>query len=169
MSANLYLLDTSVACAIWDKGHARFSQLRPKFESLGDSLVVISPVTVAEVEYGLQVSPNLDESRKREIRHAISQFHVLPINQHTVHPYAEIRARLFSTFAPRDHRGRVRRKTVEDLIDMTTGKHLGITENDLWIVSNAVQHDAHFVTGDGASGMIRIVDAAGYQSSTSFW
>ena len=52
----------------------------------------------------------------------------LRIDQHTALTYAEIRANLFRIYAPRNRRGRLTQKYVEDLTDRTTGKQLGIQE-----------------------------------------
>ena len=57
-------------------------------------------------------------------------------------------------------------KYVEDIIDRTTGKELGIQENDLWILSVAVQYNLVFVTNDR---MIRAIEATRYSDRTEYW
>jgi len=54
-------------------------------------------------------------------------------------------------------RNRLKEKRPEDLLDRTTSRELGIQENDLWIVSVAVQYNLRFITGDK---MDRILAAA---------
>ena len=96
-------------------------------------------------------------------------YQVLPIDQHTAQIYGRIRASLFNAFAPRDNRNRVARAYVEDLRERTSGKELGIQENDLWIVSTAIQYNLMFVTDDRRGGMRNIVAKANYTRRTQFW
>lgn len=132
-------------------------------------IIFICPVTLAEIEYGLQTSPNIDNMRQQEVRSRMRQYPVLPIDRHTVYEYARIRAALFRQFSPKDRRGRLEKKYVEDLKETTTGRELEIQENDLWIVSVAVQHDLLFITSDAASGMRRVLDATNYRHRTQIW
>jgi tRNA(fMet)-specific endonuclease VapC len=81
----------------------------------------------------------------------------LTIDRHTGKLYGELRGELFRRYGTRDSRGRPKEKRPQDLIDRTTSRELGIQENDLWIVSTAVQYNLRFVTGDK---MERILAAA---------
>ena len=96
----------------------------------------------------------------------MSRYRTLDVDRHTARTYAEIRANLFRTHSPKNRRGRLTKNYVEDLIDRTTGKELGIQENDLWIVSVAVQYNLTFVTGDR---MQRVIEAANYSDRTDYW
>jgi len=93
-------------------------------------------------------------------------FKVLDIDQHTAMTYAEIRANLFRTYAPKNRRGRITQRYIEDIVERTTGKELGIQENDLWIVSVAIQYNLIFVTKDR---MLRVIEAAEYSERTEYW
>lgn len=146
-----YLLDTSVASVAWDGLHKDHAFIRTRLAPIPEDLLYVCPITLAEVEYGLQISPHLDAARQKAIRAEMAGYKVMPIDRHTPEPYARIRAALFQAFAPRtqrDQRGRRRSKYIEDLIDRTTEKTLGIQENDLWIVAVAVQYDLRFATCD---------------------
>lgn len=129
----------------------------------------VCPVTLAEIEYGLLVSPLVDNQRHKLVREAMASYVMLPIDRFTYEPYATIRARLFRRFAPQDRRGLRKAKYIEDLREHTTGKELGITENDLWIVAVAVQYDLRFATNDGGGGMHRILEVADYLDHAEFW
>jgi len=129
-------------------------------------MVYVSVVSIAEVEYGLRIAPSIDAQRQSTVRSAMTSFEVLHIDHHTAEEYAKIRANLFRTHSPRNSRGRLTQKHVEDLVDRTTGKELGIQENDLWIVSVAIQYNLIFVTNDR---MHRVIDAAKYSERTEFW
>ena len=161
-----YLLDTNIASASWDYGAPSHGCVRQRLEALGDALVYVAAVSIAEVEYGLQIAPAIDAQRQSTARNAMASYEVLHIDQHTAQTYAEIRANLFRTYAPRKRRGRLTQKYVEDLTDRTTGKQLGIQENDLWIMSVAVQYNLILVTNDR---MPRVVEAARYSDRTDYW
>jgi tRNA(fMet)-specific endonuclease VapC len=164
-----YLLDTNVASAVFDKGRPDHSMVRNNLEQLGKGIVCICPISVGEIEYGLKVAPSVDLDRQFIVRDAMAQYECLDISRHTSEPYSDIRANLFKKYSPRDSRGRLTMKCVEDLIEPTTGKELGIDENDLWIVSTAVEYNLVFITRDRQGGMKRIIEAANYTFRTLYW
>ncbi len=163
-----YLLDTNITSRAFYEGSKQHKPIRSRLASLGDDPVFISAVSLAETEYGLKVFP-LDKQMQRDIRSAMATYKVLPIDHHTAEIYGKIRASLFSAYAPRDRRNRIASHYADDLREVTTGKELGIQENDLWIVSVAVEYNLMFVTTDKAGGMRKIVDAANYAHRTQFW
>lgn len=99
----------------------------------------------------------------------MAQYECLDIDCNTSEPYSDIRASLFKKYSPRDRRNRLIMKRIEDLVEPTTGKELGIDENDLWIVSTAVEYNLVFITRDQKGSMRRIVEAANYTLRTLFW
>src|SRR5688572_14383227 len=99
MAHDAYLLDTSVASVAWDGGHPDFAFVRSFLAPIPDELLYICPITLAEVEYGLQTSPNVDPARHQAIRAAMGSYRVMPIDRHTHEPYARTRAALFQRFA----------------------------------------------------------------------
>ncbi len=159
-------MDTNIASAAWDYGAPNHRYVRQRLGELGDAPVSVAAVSIAEVEYGLQTAPLIDTQRQAAVRSAMASYHVLDVDRHTAEIYAEIRADLFRTHSPRKGRGRLTRRYVEDLVDRTTGKQLGIQENDLWIVSVAVQYNLIFVTNDK---MRRVIEAAKYSERTDYW
>lgn len=169
MATEGYLLDTVIASWLWDGDNRNHAACRKWFAGLGDSPVFVSAITLGEVAYGLGVSPAIDPQRHAQVRAAMTGYEVLRIDHHTGETYGVIRAALFARYSPRDVRGRLQKKTPEDLVEPTTGKALGIQENDLWIVSTAVQYDLQLVTSDRAEGMRRVLDAARYLHRTTFW
>ena len=161
-----YLLDTNIASASWDLGAPRHNDVRQRLENLGDHLVYVAAVSIAEVEYGLLVAPTIDPQRQSTVRNAMTSFNVLEITEHTARTYAQVRANLFRSHAPRNRRGRLTQRYVEDLVETTSGRELGIQENDLWIVSTAVEQNLIFVTSDR---MTRVIEAAQYSERTEYW
>ena len=164
-----YLLDTNIASPAWDQGDRHHSGVVERLEKLGLDLVFVSVISLAEVEYGLGVSPSIEPARHEQVRRAMNAYELFDVDRHTATVYGRIRANLFKIYAPRTRRGRIAAKYVEDLLEPTTGKELGIQENDLWIVSVAVQYNLVFVTHDQGGGMKRIVQAADYSARTQFW
>jgi len=164
-----YLLDTSVASAVFDKGNPYHSAVRNNLEQLGEGIVYICPISIGEVEYGLKAAPSIDSDRQLIVRDAMAQYECLDIQRYTGEPYSSIRANLFKKYSPKNRRNRLISKRVEDLIEPTTGKELGIDENDLWIVSTAIEYNLIFITRDQKGSMKRIIEAANYTSRTLYW
>jgi tRNA(fMet)-specific endonuclease VapC len=75
-------------------------------------------------------------------------YFVWPIDKDTSQYYGILRGELFRRYAPRDSHRRIKAKRPEGLRDTTSARELGIQENDLWIVSVAVQYDLHLITRD---------------------
>lgn len=155
---DVYLLDTTIASIAWDGGHPHHKYVRKKLADLGEDAISVCVITVAEVLYGLQVSQGVDHDRHDAVKRAMLQYKTWDIDRHTAQVYAEIRGRLFELYSPRDKRGKLTKKQPEELRDQTTARELGIQENDLWIVSVAVQYDIRFITSD--TKLERILDVA---------
>jgi len=156
--ADAYLLDTSIATIAWDGGHPSHSLVRERLAALGDDPIAVCAISIGEKEDGLQVSPGIDTARSQAVRDAMLQYQIWPIDHHTGTYYGQLRGELFKRYASRDKQDRLKEKRPEALIDKTTARELGIQENDLWIVSVAVQYDLHLITAD--KGMKRILAIA---------
>src|SRR5258706_7042523 len=146
--ADAYLLDTSIATIAWDGGHLSHKLVRGRLAALDDDFISVCAISIGEKEYGLQVSPGIDVARSEAVRSAMLQYQVWPIDHHTSTYYGQLRGELFKRYASRDKHNRLKEKRPEALIDKTTARDLGIQENDLWIVSVAVQYDLQLITAD---------------------
>jgi tRNA(fMet)-specific endonuclease VapC len=146
--SDAYLLDTSIASIAWDGGSRYHTLVRRRLAAFGENSISVCVISLAEVEYGLHVSPGIDRERHDAVRRAMLQYRVWDIDRYTAEVYAPLRGELFKRYAPRDKRGRLTQKWPEELRDETSAKELGIQENDLWIVSIAVQYDLFFITQD---------------------
>ena len=151
-----FLFDTNIATAMWDIGSPCHDQAREFESSLGkDATIMISAVTLAEVEYGLKTAPMIDDARQALVRDAMSVYQlVIPITKHTVEFYSEIRAQLFINYSPRNARGRLTKRRVEDLRERTTAANLQIQENDVWIAAQAMEMNLVLVSEDKGMGRI---------------
>jgi predicted nucleic acid-binding protein len=110
---------------------------------------MISAVTLAEVEYGLRTAPKIDTARQAIVRNVMARYVlVLPITRHTGEFFSEIRSELFMTYSPKNARGRLTKHRVEDLVERTTAKLLGVQENDIWIAAQAMETNLVLVTED---------------------
>lgn len=70
--------------------------------------------------------------------------------------YGQLRACLFKEYAPRSKRGKGR--WPEELIDPTTGRELGIQENDLWIAAQAIEYNLVLVSHDEMRHIRHVAD-----------
>ena len=163
-----YLLDTNVASWACLESSSRHQEMRGRIAALGNAPVFLSAISIAESEYGMYAA-QMDETTRQSIRNALAQFRMLDLDRHTARQYGKVRARLFHRYAPRNNRQRFATKYLEDLREPTTGKQLGIQENDLWIVCIAVRYNVILVTADKAGGMKNVVDAASHANHTRFW
>lgn len=163
------LLDTTIASALWDTGHRAHSEARGRVAAIPKDLIFVSVVTLAEVDYGMEIAPNVDVQRQLSVREKMRDYEIFDISKHTAVIYAHLRAELFRKYSPKNKRGRLTAKRVESLLDRTTAKEIGVQENDLWIVSVAIEHDLILATDDQAGGMTRILDVANYLGRTEYW
>jgi predicted nucleic acid-binding protein len=111
--------------------------------------LLVSVITLGEIEFGHRVNSSVDSGVQRDYRKFVSEELAVSLEvseDATIH-FGEIRKRLFDKYAP----GRKRRPKMrpEQLIEPITSKELGIQENDLWLCAQAVGHGMILVTNDG--------------------
>jgi predicted nucleic acid-binding protein len=146
-----YLLDTNVISALADKTRPDHAPTSQRLAAIGDSLVLLPVMAIAEIEFGMAKAPNIVPQKRVELRSFFAQYTHLPIDDGTIIPYSLIRAELWRLFAP------PKKKRPEDLLDKVTGKELGIDEPDLLIASVALEYNLILVTHDS---MQRIKEAS---------
>lgn len=147
----VYLLDTNIASALWDvadTNHGKALQFIRDAAAAG-SVVYISRVVIAEIEYGQKLYASTDPARRAKADAAMRAYKMIKeINKGTTEHYSSIRAALFMKFGPLDTKGRIKSVRPEQLVDKTTALRLGIQENDLWMAAIAVQYNMTFVSED---------------------
>ncbi|HEX4952396.1 MAG TPA: PIN domain-containing protein [Thermoanaerobaculia bacterium] len=145
-----YLLDTNVLRYWFDDGRPEHDAVTRRIASLPEaSPLAISAITLGEVEYGHRALGSYgDPAEEAQFNDFISSRlpTVLNVGKHTRGPYGLLRALLFERFAPKDRRKKGLRP--EELLDPTSGKELGIQENDLWIAAQALELNLVLVTND---------------------
>lgn len=159
MNKDSYLLDNNIFSALCDGKHPHHTEAEKYLQKVGRDFVFVPCVVIAEVRYGCNVVFNKDKQRQADIEKFIKTFDksVKNIGKHTTIPYAKIRAELFRKFGTKDAKHRIKEKLPEDLIDISTGKSLGIDENDLWICAIALEYNLILISNDK---MTRIKEVA---------
>lgn len=175
MLANGYLIDTNILSKMGAIKHpdlkddAKVKCVEKKWNEIKDTgqLFICTPV-IGEVEYGLRISSKKDAAAAEMMRQIIKAFPiVLDIDESVAREcYSDLKARLFTRFAPKKSNGKAKSKYIEDWIDSATGKELGVTENDVWIAAVAICHNLILVTNDG---MRHIVEVAGDALQIEDW
>jgi tRNA(fMet)-specific endonuclease VapC len=158
-----YLLDTNILsfwydtkCAQHAKVVARVADVRkPDPTTNYIARLFVSVVTLGEIEYGTRAShvPNPAKQAEYEAMDAAKLKFIseecpesLDISKHVAKEYGELRAWLFNTCAPNVKKSKKLR--AEELVNQTTGKELGIDENDIWIAAQAKTLGLVLVTHD---------------------
>jgi len=143
-----YLLDTNIIVYWFDERRSEYQRVVQHIQELPDATpLMISAITLGEIEYGLQVA-RIDTLKQEAFRAFISTNlpMVLDITKATRISYGSLRASVFEKYAPTEKRRRGLRP--EQLIDPVTSRELGIQENDLWIAAQALEYNLVLVTND---------------------
>ena len=166
-----YLLDTSTI-SVMRREHKPLHQAAMDWlDGIDENdRIYISAITLSEIRFGLELAEPqvLPPNRKKEIQEFVESYSVLGVDKNTSMLYGKIRSDLFKKYAGRDSKNRVKVGSVENLRELTSERELGIRENDLWIVSVAMQHNLKFVTADSKGSMKKIVEIANYEEQTIF-
>lgn len=151
-----YLLDTNVISALADTTRPDQVPTSQRLAAIGDSLVLLPVMAIAEIEFGMAKAPNVAPQKRAQLRAFFAQYNHLPVDDGTIIPYSVVRAEVWRLFATPQKRGH-KEKRPEDLLDKVTGKELEIDEPDLLIASVALEHNLILVTHDS---MTRIKKAS---------
>jgi predicted nucleic acid-binding protein len=152
-----YLLDTNTIRYWFDGDAGKFPAVQANADArAADSRLYVSVITLGEIAYGHAFNPSGAGPMRDEyvvfVQRQLPQ--ILEVSRHTVEAYGLIRAKLAEKFPP--HGGWTKKRRLEQLYDHVSGRELGIDENDLWIVAQAVDRNLVLVTSDK---MKRIRDA----------
>ena len=165
-----YLFDTNAVSPLWNVRHPEHDIIKNFFVSVSQSPVWLSTIVLAEIEYGLKITPKMDIDSQDQVRHEMSNHpFILDIDKHTIGPYSDLRAELFKTFSPRDRRRRLTVKWPEDLIERTSAKELGVQENDIWIAAQAIQYNLMLVTDDSMQRLVEVSENLDYPLRIAKW
>ncbi len=150
-----YLIDTQTITYWFDGKSGEYPVVQAAAEArrTADAPLYISAISLGEIQYGHAAEPaGAGPVRENFVKFVREKFpQVLRVSRHTAEPYGRIKAALFDTFGPKSRKSK--KKRAEQLCDPTTGRELGIDENDLWIVAQAAERNLVLVTHDK---MVRI-------------
>lgn len=137
-----YLFDTN----IWSRWFKADTCVTDKIAQLDEtSKIFLSSVVLGEAIYGANVNkPNgFDFETYSKLLLDRSEPKILEIDRHVSDVYGQLKASLFEKY---NRKGKNRRP--EQLIDPVTATEIGIDENDLWIVAQAITCNLTLVTND---------------------
>ena len=165
-----YLFDTNAVSILWNVRHPEHDTAKTFFARVSGSPVWLSTIVLAEIEYGLKVTPKIDVESQNQVRREMSKCPlILDIDKHTIGPYSDLRAELFKNYSPRKRRGRLTVKWPEDLVERTSAKELGIQENDIWIAAQAIQYNLILVTEDHMSRLAEVSNSLSAPLQIAKW
>jgi tRNA(fMet)-specific endonuclease VapC len=165
-----YLLDTNAVSPLWNARHPEHESIRKFFADISDSPVWLSIIALAEIEYGLKVTPKMDTESQNQVRREISNHPlILDIDKHTIVAYSDLRAALFKKYSPIDRRGKLTVKWPEDLFERTSAKELGVQENDIWIAAQAIQYNLILITDDYMRRLVEVSENLEYPLQIARW
>ena len=143
-----YLLDTNIFGYLLNTSCPEHTIVHKKYQQLpSDTPLRTSLVVLGEVTYGFHVAPHKNKTYPKAVLDFIRNEFPSPlsIRPSTTQIYGQLRAALFEKYAPKKRQKGLR---PEQLIDPVTAESLGIQENDLWIVSQALERNLVLVTND---------------------
>ena len=143
-----YLLDTQTIRYWFDGKSGQFPAVEANAQRYAaNSPLYVSVVTLGEIEYGHASNPDGAGARRDEFLRFLAQLpQRLEVSRHTAEPYGRVRACLAQKFPPAG--GWHKKKRAEQLYDPVTALALGIDENDLWLVAQAVERNLVLVSSD---------------------
>lgn len=145
-----YLFDTN----IWSKWFRNDAGIISKVEQLDrTSQIFLSSIVWGEAIYGAKAN----KTDKFDFKSYSNFIHkskpvILPINGNVSEVYGELRALLFEKYIRKG-----KNKHPEQLIDPVTATEIGIEENDLWIVAQAMAYNLTLITNDKMRRIFSIV------------
>ena len=145
-----YLLDTSALSAYYYGQHQHHARAVALIDGLeADALLLVSVITIAELEYGIRLAEFHNSSHLPELRERVTRIKShgqLPVTHHTSDVYAGLKFKLAQT---RIRPGKKKMpRFLEDWADRGSGKVLQIDENDLWICAQTKERDLTLITTD---------------------
>lgn len=161
-----YLLDTNIIAYSFDTTRPEHTKVVARVNAARQpdptnnyvSRLYVSVITLGEIDYGHCVALTPDPAKQA----AYSKFvheqcpDARDITKHVAEQYGEMRAWLFNNCGPYAKKSKAKR--AEELVNPTTGKELGIDENDIWIAAQAKTHNLVLVTHDSKVNFVKMLN-----------
>jgi tRNA(fMet)-specific endonuclease VapC len=166
-----YLLDTNTVYVWFATDHPLHGNVKTAIARLSDaSPLYVSAVTRGEILFGhfwnAANSADVHEKYRKWIDNTFPQ--PLAVSHHTAVPYGKIRAQLCRQFSPPGGWKKNKKKRAEQLHDPIAARELGIDENDLWLVSQAIERNLVLVTTDKMNPVRKAVAKLPDDSTSTF-
>ncbi len=160
-----YLLDTNIWSDWYDPKKKDYVIERLK-ERQGAKLH-LSAVVLGEVCYGYEVLSATKKQELGDVAGFVSRQmpEIIEVDHHVSKVYGKLRAGLFEKYAPGELKKKYKRP--EQLVNPCTSLKLGVQENDLWIVAQAINRGLVLATND--KKMKPIWDVAGDDLQVEIW
>jgi tRNA(fMet)-specific endonuclease VapC len=129
----VYLLDTNY-CSLIIQGQQK---LRDRLDELDDVLLATCVIVRGELIFMAQKSEQKAGNLAR-VQSFLEGILMYPVDDQTADIYGQFKAEIIEHLGPRE-RSRRRKATIQEL---------GISDNDLWIASVALQHSLTIVSAD---------------------
>lgn len=146
-----YLLDTCVLIDMINAKNPGHDAVWRRFRELPEE----SPIYTSSVVLGkLYVGPRLyakdAEAACREISRHLSENGIIPrqITDHTANCYSELKTAAMRKYDRDTVKSKNRAKWPEDWAEPSSGRKLGVDENDMWIAAQAIEQNLVLVTND---------------------
>ncbi len=151
-----YLLDTNIIAYWFDTARPEHTKVVARVNAARQPdpttnyvpRLYVSVVTLGEIEYGHRATLTPDPAKQAEYIKFVQEQcpDAREMTKHVAEQYGEMRAWLFNNCGPNAKKSKAKR--AEELVNPTTGKELGIDENDIWIAAQAKTHNLVLVTHD---------------------
>lgn len=157
-----YLLDTNILSHLVIGLNNQDSQIGrnvlKNYQAIAANNIFICSATTGEICYGLEVAPPNDGVKQKEVLDILDKFPIVfPLDKNVAaNHYATLRAKIFNKYAPKDSKQKAKNRYIEEWCDPTTGKVLGINENDVWIAAVALAHNLTLVTADKMAHIVSV-------------
>lgn len=158
-----YLLDTNML-GYFAELHAGIDnpttrQIKQYLNNISkSSKVLLSPISIGEVEYGIRVGPYEKEEHYESVRKTILAFQCLDIDRNVAFEnYSTLRAKLFDKYAPKEKKGKSSKKRISEWFEPTKDKDLQVDENDVWIAAVAMTYNLILVTNDKMTAIKNVI------------
>jgi len=172
-----YLLDTNILDYWYNPARREHQNVlarvelvrRPDAGSGYVSRLFTSVVTLGEMEYGHRAVLSPDVAQQRAFARFVHKQYpeALEVTAHVAEQYGELKAWLFNNCSPNARRSKARR--VEELVEPTSARELGIQENDVWIAAQALTHNLTLVTHDSRGSFGRLLTAYRHTLRVEDW
>lgn len=160
-----YLLDANILSYWYDARCNEYAKVAGRVKAARQpdpqtnyvSRLFVSVVTLGEIEYGHRVTHAPDPAKQAAYAKFVREQCpvALEMTKDVAEHYGEMRAWLFNNCGPNAKKSKAKR--AEELVNPSTGKELGIQENDLWIAAQAKTHNLVLVTHDSRGNFGKVL------------